>query len=85
MKKTVQQKSVEAYLMTLQIEWDDDLHGWIYCRGCKEHEKEINVNWKRYDYDSLYPGIYCDDCYNSGDPDLYPYRKDNYKLDEIDY
>ena len=41
------------------IEWDDDLHGWIYCRGCT--------------------------CYKSGDPDLYPYRKDNYKLDEVDY
>ena len=43
------------------------------------------VDWMRYDYDSLYTGIYCDECYNSGDPDLYPYRKDNYKLDEIDY
>ena len=56
-----------------------------YCRGCKKHEEESMVNWKRYDYDSYYTGIYCDTCYESGDPDLYPYRKDNYKLDEIDY
>ena len=71
--------------MTSQIEWDEDLHGWIYCRGCKKHEKEINVNWKRYDYNSFYTGIYCDECYNSGDPNKYPYRKDNYELDEVEY
>ena len=56
-----------------------------YCRGCKKHEEESMVNWKRYDHDSYYTGVYCDDCYNSGVPDLYPYRKDNYKLDEVDY
>ena len=56
-----------------------------YCRGCKKHEEESMVNWKRYDYDSYYTGIYCDECYNSGNADKYPYRKDNYKLDEVDY
>ena len=40
------------------------------------------VDWMRYDYDSLYTGIYCDECYNSVDPDKYTYRKDNYKIDE---
>ena len=33
-----------------------------YCRGCKKHEEESMVNWKRYDYDSHYTGIYCDEC-----------------------
>ena len=58
---------------------------YTYCRGCKKYEEESKVNWKRYDYDSYYTGIYCDECYNSGDADKYPYRKDNYKLDEVDY
>ena len=54
-----------------------------YCRGCKKHEEESMVSWERYDYQSYYTGIYCDDCY--GNPDKYPYRKDDYRLDEVDY
>ena len=69
---------MEIYLMMSN-------EGKIICKGCKVKHDKYMVNWMRYDYDSLYTGIYCDDCYNSGDPDLYPYRKDNYKLDEVDY
>ena len=56
----------------------------IYCRGCKKEDHKDMVNWKRYDYQCLYTGIYCDDCYNSNDADKYPYRKDDYIHDHID-
>ena len=56
----------------------------IYCRGCKKEDHKDMVTWRRYDYQGLYTGIYCDDCYNSNDADKYPYRKDDYMHDPID-
>ena len=76
MRRIVQQKKEEGCLT---------MSNKIKCRGCKKEHDRYMVDWMRYDYDGLYTGIYCDECYNSGDPDKYPYRKDNYKLDEIDY
>ena len=35
--------------------------------------------WARYDAYGIYTGIYCDECYNSGDSGKYPYRKDSYQ------
>ena len=53
-----------------------------YCRGCKKETKmhrPIGQHWwARYDSYGIYTGIYCDECYNSGDSNLYPYRKDGY-------
>ena len=57
----------------------------IICKGCKAKHDKYMVDWMRYDYHGIYTGIYCDECYESGDENKYPYRKDNYKLDEIDY
>ena len=35
--------------------------------------------WYRCDYWSIYTGMYCDDCYENN----YPYRRDNYELDDV--
>ena len=37
--------------------------------------------WARMDIYAIYTGLYCDDCYNSGDSDKYPYRKGSYTKD----
>jgi len=54
-----------------------------YCRGCKAetemHRPITEHHWARFDTYVIYTGIYCDDCYNSGDSDRYPYRKDSYQ------
>ena len=56
-----------------------------YCRGCRAEEemhRPIGQHWwARYDAYGIFTGIYCDDCYNSGDSDKYPYRKDSYAHD----
>ena len=53
-----------------------------HCRGCKaetEMHRPIGQHWwARYDAYGIFTGIYCDDCYNSGESDRYPYRKDEY-------
>jgi len=57
------------------------------CQGCdKESEREyVRANgqlwhdWIRHDaYGIPVTNTYCDKCYNSNDPDKYPYRKDRY-------
>ena len=52
------------------------------CRGCEaevEMMRPIDQHWwARRDAYGNFTGIYCDDCYNSGEPDRYPYRKDDY-------
>ena len=54
-----------------------------YCRGCNKEEdihRPIDEHfWARRDAYGIYTGIYCDDCYNSNDPDKYPYRKRSYQ------
>ena len=37
--------------------------------------------WARRDAYGIFTGIYCDDCYESNDSSLYPYRKDSYAHD----
>ena len=34
--------------------------------------------WARHDAYGIFTGIYCHECYDSGDSSLYPYRKDEY-------
>ena len=56
-----------------------------YCGGCvaeTEMYRPIGQHWwARYDVYGIYTGIYCDECYASGDSDKYPYRKDSYAKD----
>lgn len=59
----------------------------ITCKGChKESEDYIHPithhYWARSDYNGFHTGVYCDKCY--GDPEKYPYRKDNYNQDAIE-
>ena len=53
-----------------------------FCRSCEaevEMMRPIDQHWwARRDAYGNFTGIYCDDCYNSGEPDRYPYRKDDY-------
>ena len=53
------------------------------CSGCGNDSgydiRPITYHtWSRSDAYGIYTGIYCDDCYNSGDHNLYPYVKDSY-------
>jgi len=54
-----------------------------YCRGCKaetDMHRPIGQHWwARCDAYGIFTGIYCDDCYNSGDSSLYPYHKGSYQ------
>ena len=56
-----------------------------FCRGCRavtDMHRPIGQHWwARCDAYGIFTGIYCDDCYNSGDADKYPYRKDSYAHD----
>ena len=53
-----------------------------YCRGCEaeiEMMRPIDQHWwARRDNYGIFTGIYCDDCYESGESSRYPYRKDDY-------
>ena len=55
------------------------------CQGCEKKADEgfnsgelVYHYWARNDAYGIFTGIYCDDCYNSGDSSKYPYRKDDY-------
>ena len=53
-----------------------------HCRGCEaeiEMMRPIDQHWwARRDNYGIFTGIYCDDCYASGESSRYPYRKDDY-------
>jgi hypothetical protein len=53
-----------------------------HCRGCnKETDMHRPIDqhyWARRDAYGIFTGIYCDDCFKSGDSNKYPYRKDDY-------
>ena len=50
-----------------------------FCLGDGKYMDWVKVDyhkWSRSDAYGIYTGLYCDDCYD--DPNIYPYRKDNY-------
>ena len=64
----------------------------FYCNGCDKPDKDFpdrftiypkvtEHRWCRRDTYAIFTGIYCDECYESGDSSLYPYRKDSYAQD----
>jgi|TARA_Y100001951_G_C11245845_1_gene243305 hypothetical protein len=62
----------------------------VKCSGCKKDSGEPIAKsfdgavthhhhyWIRYDHYGIQTGMYCDECYESNDSSLYPYRKDDY-------
>ena len=62
----------------------------VKCSGCKKDSGEFISKffdgavthhyhpWIRYDHYGIQTGMYCDECYESNDSSLYPYRKDDY-------
>ena len=53
------------------------------CSGCQADSgydvRPVNYHiWSRCDAYGIFTGIYCDDCYDSGNSKLYPYVKDSY-------
>ena len=60
----------------------------LYCNGCEKETEGIRPIeyhfWARRDYFGIYTGIYCDECYNSGDSEKYPYLKERYLTMEFD-